>query len=52
MAGMRKLTAEPGHDVYKLTPEQLAAWRRRWQPLTARWAAKVRECGDKAADGA
>jgi TRAP-type C4-dicarboxylate transport system substrate-binding protein len=40
-AGHAKLAAEPGHEAYKLTPEQLAAWRRAADPLTAKWAAKV-----------
>ena len=40
-AGHAKLAAEPGHEVYKLTPEQLAAWRTAVAPLTARWASKV-----------
>jgi TRAP-type transport system periplasmic protein len=39
--GHAKLAAEPGHEVYKLTPEQLAAWRTAVAPLTARWASKV-----------
>jgi TRAP-type transport system periplasmic protein len=39
--GHAKLTAEAGHDVYTLTPDQLAAWRTAVAPLTARWAAKV-----------
>jgi TRAP-type C4-dicarboxylate transport system substrate-binding protein len=45
-AGHAKLAAEPGHEVYTLTPEQLAAWRTAVAPLTAAWAAKV-ENGDK-----
>jgi len=40
-AGHAKLAAEPGHEVYKLTPEQLAAWHTAVAPLTERWAAKV-----------
>ncbi len=39
--GHAKLEAEPGHEVYKLTPAQLAAWRTAMAPLTERWAAKV-----------
>ncbi len=53
-AGHAKLAAEPGHEVYKLTPEQLAAWRTAVAPLTARWAAKVENAdtvlGDLKAD--
>jgi TRAP-type C4-dicarboxylate transport system substrate-binding protein len=40
-SGHAKLAAEPGHDVYKLTPEQLAAWHKAVAPLTAAWASKV-----------
>ena len=40
-AGHSKLAAEPGHEVYSLTPEQLAAWKTAVAPMTARWAAKV-----------
>jgi TRAP-type C4-dicarboxylate transport system substrate-binding protein len=40
-AGHAKLEAEPGHEVYKLTPEQLAAWRTAMAPLTQRWGTKV-----------
>ncbi|OYV38827.1 MAG: C4-dicarboxylate ABC transporter [Rhodospirillales bacterium 20-64-7] len=41
-AGIAKLQAEPGHDVYKLTPDQLAAWRKAAAPLTAKWASRVK----------
>jgi hypothetical protein len=44
-AGRGKIAAEPGHEIDKLTPEQLAAWRVAVAPLTERWAAKV-ENGD------
>ena len=27
-AGRAKLAGQPGHEVYKLTPEQLDAWRK------------------------
>jgi TRAP-type C4-dicarboxylate transport system substrate-binding protein len=40
-AGHAKLAAEAGHDAYTLTPEQLAAWHKAAEPLTAQWAAKV-----------
>jgi TRAP-type C4-dicarboxylate transport system substrate-binding protein len=45
-SGHAKLAAEAGHEVYQLTPEQIAAWRTSVAPLTARWASKV-ENGDK-----
>jgi TRAP-type C4-dicarboxylate transport system substrate-binding protein len=44
--GHAKLEAEAGHEVYKLTPDQITAWRTAVTPLTARWAAKV-DNGDK-----
>jgi len=34
-AGIAHLAAEPGHEVYKLTPDQVAAWRSAVAPLTA-----------------
>ena len=37
------LIAEPGHDVYKLTPEQQAAWRKAAEPLKAKWASQVKD---------
>jgi TRAP-type C4-dicarboxylate transport system substrate-binding protein len=40
-AGRAKLASEPGHEVYTLTPEQIAAWRTAVAPLTAKWASKV-----------
>ena len=40
-AGLARIAAEPGHEVYKLTPEQVAAWRKAAEPLKAKWAAHV-----------
>jgi TRAP-type C4-dicarboxylate transport system substrate-binding protein len=40
-AGHARLAAEPGHDVYTLTPDQVAAWRAAAAPLTTKWASKV-----------
>ncbi|MEA2787783.1 MAG: TRAP-type transport system periplasmic protein [Acetobacteraceae bacterium] len=40
-AGHAKLAAASGHEIYRLTPEQLAAWHKAATPLTAKWAAKV-----------
>jgi hypothetical protein len=37
------LTAEPWQDVYKLTPEQVAAWRKAAEPLKAKWASQVKD---------
>jgi TRAP-type C4-dicarboxylate transport system substrate-binding protein len=44
--GRAKIAGEPGHEVYALTPDQLAAWHQAVAPLTAAWAAKVPD-GDK-----
>jgi TRAP-type C4-dicarboxylate transport system substrate-binding protein len=41
-AGHDKLAALPGHEIYKLTPEQVAAWRKSAEPLKAKWAAAVK----------
>jgi TRAP-type C4-dicarboxylate transport system substrate-binding protein len=43
--GRDKLRQLPGHEVYPLTAEQLAAWRKSAEPVTARWEAAVREAG-------
>jgi len=42
-AGRDKVAAEPGHDVYKLTPDQVAAWRTAAEPLKAKWASQVKD---------
>ena len=41
-AGRAKIAADAGHDVYKLTQEQVAAWRKAAEPLKAKWAAQVK----------
>lgn len=43
--GHAKLKAEPGHEVYTITPGQLEEWRKAAEPLHASWAAKVRKVG-------
>ena len=43
--GHAKLAAEAGHEVYKLTPEQVAAWRTAVAPTEAQWAGEVRKAG-------
>ena len=37
--------AQPGHEIYKLTPEQLKAWRDATAPGEAQWAEAVRKTG-------
>lgn len=53
--GHAKLAAMPGHEVYKLTPEQLAAWRKAVAPMEARWMqdlkAKSGQDGKQVLDG-
>jgi TRAP-type C4-dicarboxylate transport system substrate-binding protein len=44
-AGRAKIAAEPGHEVYKLTPDQLAAWRKAVAPGEAQWADGVKKTG-------
>jgi TRAP-type transport system periplasmic protein len=42
-AGRDLLAAEPGQDVYKLTPDQVAAWHKAAEPLKAKWASQVKD---------
>ena len=44
-AGRDKIKAEPGHEVYPITAEQLAAWRAAAAPLQGEWAANVTKAG-------
>jgi TRAP-type C4-dicarboxylate transport system substrate-binding protein len=44
-AGIQKLKDEPGHEVYSITADQLAEWRKAAEPLEAKWAANVRKAG-------
>ena len=44
-AGVDKLKAEPGHEVYKLTPEQTAQWKKSAEPLVKTWADNVKKAG-------
>ena len=44
-AGVDKVKAEPGHEVYTLTPEQLALWKKAAEPLVKTWADGVRAKG-------
>ena len=44
-AGRAKLAALPGHEAYKLTPEQADAWRKAVAPLEAQWADQVTKAG-------
>jgi TRAP-type C4-dicarboxylate transport system substrate-binding protein len=42
-AGIDKIRAEPGHEIYKLTPDQLAQWKKASDPLVKTWADGVKK---------
>ena len=44
-SGIAKLKAEPGHEVYTLTPEQIAEWRKASEPVVKQWQDAVRKVG-------
>jgi TRAP-type C4-dicarboxylate transport system substrate-binding protein len=44
-AGIDKIKAESGQDVYKLTPEQTAQWKKASEPLVKTWAEGVKKKG-------
>ncbi len=44
-AGIAKLKADPNREVYPLTPEQLAEWKKAAEPLQQTWAANVKKAG-------
>ena len=44
-AGIDKVKAESGHEVYKLTPEQSAEWKKAAEPLVKTWADNVKKAG-------
>src|SRR6201987_1308955 len=44
-AGIDKIKAEPGQEVYKLTPEQTAQWKKAAEPLFKAWADNVKQKG-------
>ena len=43
--GRVKMKALAGHEVYPLTPEQLATWKKAVAPLNASWAEQVKKAG-------
>ena len=45
IAGHEKLRKMSGHEVYALTPEQVAEWRKSVEPLHASWADAVKKVG-------
>jgi len=44
-AGRAKLATAPGHEAYKLTPEQTEAWRKAIAPMEAQWASDAGKSG-------
>ena len=44
-AGVDKIKAEAGHDVYTLTPAQTAEWKKAAEPLVKTWADGVKKAG-------
>jgi TRAP-type C4-dicarboxylate transport system substrate-binding protein len=44
-AGVAKVKAEPGHEVYPLTTDQLAQWKKASEPLVKTWADGVKAKG-------
>jgi TRAP-type C4-dicarboxylate transport system substrate-binding protein len=44
-AGVGKLKADPAHEVYPLTPAQLAEWKKAAEPLQKGWADNVKKAG-------
>ncbi|HEY1228179.1 MAG TPA: TRAP transporter substrate-binding protein [Ramlibacter sp.] len=43
--GHAKIAAGSGHEIYKLTPEQLKAWRDAMAPVENQWAESVKKVG-------
>jgi TRAP-type C4-dicarboxylate transport system substrate-binding protein len=44
-AGVQKLKADAGHEVYAISAEQLAEWKKAAEPLQAAWTENVRKAG-------
>ncbi len=44
-AGIGKLKADAAHEVYPLTPAQLAEWKKAAEPLQKTWADNVKKAG-------
>jgi TRAP-type C4-dicarboxylate transport system substrate-binding protein len=43
--GIAKIKAEPAHEVYTISNEQLDEWKKAAEPLQAAWAANVKKVG-------
>ena len=44
-AGLAKVKAMPGHEVYTITPAQLDEWKKSAEPLKQKWAEDVKKAG-------
>lgn len=44
-AGRDKIKAQPGKEVYTITPAQLAEWRKAAEPLKKEWETQVKKAG-------
>jgi len=44
-AGIAKIKAMSDHEVYSITPAQLAEWRKSAEPLVNTWSANVKKAG-------
>ena len=44
-AGLAKVKALPDHEVYTITPDQLALWKKSAEPLHKTWADAVKKVG-------
>jgi TRAP-type C4-dicarboxylate transport system substrate-binding protein len=44
-AGLAKLKADPAHEVYPITPAQLAEWKQSAEPVVREWGDSVRKTG-------
>jgi hypothetical protein len=44
-AGVLKLKADAAHEVYPISPDQLAEWRKAAEPLANTWAENVKKTG-------
>jgi len=44
-AGIAKIKAEAGHEVYDISQAQLAEWKKAADPLEKKWADNVKKAG-------
>jgi TRAP-type C4-dicarboxylate transport system substrate-binding protein len=47
-SGVAKIKALADHEVYKLTPEQTALWKKASEPLVKTWSDNVKKAGGDA----